>query len=455
MKTFDAIVIGTGQAGVPLVRALAEKNWKVAAIESNLVGGSCVNYGCTPTKAMIASARRAWVAQNSVEHGITAKSVHIDFKKIIARKNEIVSRFREGIEKRRFKHENITLIRGTGKFIDTYKVEANGEMIEGKYIFINTGQDAVIPPIPGIETSPFFTSTTLLDVEELPEHLIIIGGGYIGLEFGQMFKRFGSRVTIIQKGNRLAVTEDEDISEIIKQVLESEGVRVLLEGDVIAVKNHGKNIVASVKYGTATEDITGSHVLVAVGRKPDTQALDLHKAGIQIDADGNIAANERLETNVPNIYALGDVKGGPAFTQVSYNDYEIVYRNLILGEQATIYDRVLVYAMFVDPSLGRCGLTEREARKQGLDYLVSEYPVSSVARAIELGEVQGKMKIIADKKSGKILGAAVLGYEGAELVHYVAGYMNAGASYRVLQRAITIHPTMSEGIQSLALKLPH
>lgn len=453
MKQFDAIVIGTGQAGVPLTRALADRGWTVAAVEQGLVGGSCVNYGCTPTKAMVASARRVWVTRNSADHGVIAQKVAVDFKKIIERKKKIVAGFRESIEQRRFNHQNITLMRETGRFVGANKIQVGSEIIEGKHIFINTGQTPVIPPIPGLDTVPYLTSTTLLDAAELPEHLIIIGGGYIGLEFGQMFKRFGSRVTLIQKGDRLATTEDEDISEEIKKVIEVEEVRLMLNSDVTAVEQQGQDVAVTVNQGGRTEKIIGTHLLVATGRKSNTQDLDLQKAGVATDTKGNIITNEKLETNVPNIWALGDVKGGPAFTHVSYNDYEVVYRNLILGEQATVNDRVLVYAMFIDPSLGRAGLTEAQTKAKGLDYQVAEYPLSYVARAIELGETQGKMKIIVDKKTEKILGAAVLGYEGAELIHYIAAYMNAGASYKVVQRAITIHPALSEGMQSLALQI--
>lgn len=453
MRTFNAIIIGTGQAGVPLARALAEKGWSVAAVEQNLVGGSCVNYGCTPTKAMVASARRAWVARNSADHGVHAKDVRIDFKKIMARQKALVARFREGIEKRRFKHNNITLIRERGAFVDPHRVQVGAEVIEGEHIFVNTGAEPVIPAIAGLEDVPYLTSTSLLDVTELPEHLVIIGGGYIGLEFGQMFKRFGSRVTIIQRSSRLATTEDEDISEEIKKVIEGEGITVLLNADVRSVEGSGTQIAMSVEHGGKAQKISGSHLLVATGRKPSIEGLHPEKAGIAVGKKGNIITNEKLETNVPNIWALGDVKGGPAFTHVSYNDYEIVYRNLVLGEQATVNDRVLVYAMFIDPSLGRAGLTEAEVKEQGYEYAVAEYPMSSVARAIELGETQGKMKLVVDKKTERILGAAVLGYEGAELIHYIAAYMSANTSYKVLQRAITIHPALSEGMQSLALRL--
>lgn len=452
-KIFDAIIIGSGQAGVPLTRSLADAGWKVAIIEHNLVGGSCVNYGCTPTKAMVASARRAWVAKNSADHGVTANDVKIDFKKIMARKDTIRQNFREGIKQRRFNHRNITLFRGTGKFVDAHKVQVGSEIIEGKKIFINTGQSAVIPPIPGLETVPYLNSTALLDLQELPEHLVIIGGGYIGLEFGQMFRRFGSKVTIIQKDARLATTEDQDISEEIKKIIEAEDITVLLESDIIKVAKSGGEISVCINRQNKEYQITGSHLLVATGRKSNTQELDLPKAGVATDAKGNIQTNDKLETNIPDIWALGDVKGGPAFTQVSYNDYEVVYRNLVLGENATVNDRNLVYAMFIDPSLGRVGLTETQARQQGLDFAVAQYPLSSVARAIELGETQGIMKLIVDIKTEKILGAAVLGYEGAELIHYIAAYINSGASYKTMQRAITVHPTLSEGLQSLALQI--
>jgi pyruvate/2-oxoglutarate dehydrogenase complex dihydrolipoamide dehydrogenase (E3) component len=452
MKKFDAIIIGTGQAGVPLAKALADKGRKLAVIEHNLLGGSCVNYGCTPTKAMVASARRAFAARASGEHGVLAQSVTVDLKKIVERKDKIVQSFRNGVEKR-LTHENITLYRTTGKFVDTYKVQVGEAVIEGEKIFINTGQSPMIPKIAGLETVPYLDSTAILDLQELPEHLLVLGGGYVGLEFGQMFRRFGSKVTIIQRGDMLAKTEDEDIEKEIRAVLEREGITVLLESQTEKVEKNKKEITLTIDRNGLVEKISGSHLLVATGRKPNTRELDLDKAGIAYDDRSFIKTNEKLETNVPNIWALGDVKGGPAFTHVSYNDYEIVYGNIVEGKSLTTKDRVLVYAMFIDPSLGRAGMTERETKEKSFDYAVAEYPMSYVARAIELGETAGKMKLIVDKKTEKILGAAILGYEGAELIHTIAAYMNAGASYKTAQRAITIHPTLSEGIQSLALQI--
>lgn len=452
VKKFDAIIIGTGQAGVPLAKALADKGWKLAVLENHLPGGSCVNYGCTPTKAMIATARRAYVARDSSAHGLITKLVKVDLPKIVGRKDEIVERFRQGIE-RRMTHKNITFYHTTGKFVGPYQVQAGDEVIEGEKIFLNTGQSPVIPNIPGLSNTPHLTSTTLLDLKELPKQLLVLGGGYVGLEFAQMFRRFGSKVTIIQKGERLAKTEDQDIEAEMRKVLEIEGIKILLNSDTKEVKSRGKSIQLLIKRHGQKEKVNGSHLLVAVGRQPNTRELDLDKAGVEYDERGYIKINEKLETTVPNIYALGDIRGGPAFTHTSYNDYEIIYRNLVLGENATINDRVLVYAMFIDPSLGRAGLTEREAEEQGIDFAVAEYPVERVARAKELGETAGKMKMIADKKTEKILGAAILAYEGAELIHVLAAYMNAGASYKVVQRAVTIHPTFAEGIQSLALQL--
>lgn len=452
MQKFDAIIIGTGQAGVPLAKALAEKGWKLAVLENGLLGGSCVNYGCTPTKAMLSSARRAFVARSSLAHGLTTKLLRVDLPKIVQRKDQIVASFRASV-KRKLTHENITLYEKAGKFVGPYQVQAGSEIIEGKKIFLNTGQSPVIPDTPGLQDAAYLTSTTLLDLKELPKHLLVLGGGYVGLEFAQMFRRFGSSVTIVQKGPALAKTEDPDIEQEMRKILQAEGIRIILNAEVKKASSAGKNVALEVVYDNQAEVLRGSHLLVATGRKPNTEELDLDKTGIEYDKRGYLRVNEKLETNVPNIYALGDIRGGPAFTHTSYNDYEIVYRNLVLGETATINDRVLVYAMFIDPSLGRAGLTEKEAKEKGLDFAVAEYPMEWVARAIELGETAGKMKMIVDKKTEKILGAAILGYEGAELIHVIAAYMNAGASYKVVQRAITIHPTLAEGIQSLTLQI--
>ncbi|MBI4054428.1 MAG: mercuric reductase [Candidatus Doudnabacteria bacterium] len=452
MKKFDAIIIGTGQAGVPLAKALAEQGWKLAVLEHGFLGGSCVNYGCTPTKAMVATARRAYVAADSSAHGLMTRLDKVDLPKIVARKDQIVQSFRGSVE-RKLSHENITLYRTTGKFVGTYLIQAGDEVIEGKRIFLNTGQSPLIPDTPGLAEVPYLTSTEILDLKELPRHLLVMGGGYVGLEFAQMFRRFGSKVTVVQRGGMLAKTEDPDIEQELRKVLESEGVKILLNSDTKKVGKKGGDVVLTLDSEGKSKIISGSHLLVATGRKPNTEELNLGKAGIDHDKRGYIKVNEKLETNVPNIYGLGDIRGGPAFTHTSYNDYEIVYRNLVLGENVTMNDRVLVYAMFIDPSLGRAGLTEREAKEQGYDYVVAEYPMEWVARAIELGETSGKMKMIIDKKTERILGAAILGYEGAELIQVVAAYMNAGASYKVVQRAITIHPTLAEGIQSLALQI--
>lgn len=452
MKKFDAVIIGTGQAGVPLAKALADKNWKVAVLEDNLLGGSCVNYGCTPTKAMVASARRVYVARHSQDHGITTGAVRINLPAIVKRKDQIVADFRGSVQ-RRLTHKNITLYRETGSFIDTYKVAAGSEVIEGKYLFLNTGQRPVIPPIPGLKDTPFLTSTEILDLKRLPEHLLVLGGGYVGLEFAQMFRRFGSAVTIIQRSDKLASNEDPDISAEIKNILQAEGIKIMFNTEVLAVKKTGSQISLEIKKGGRVQNLIGSHLLVAVGRQPNTDKLNLKKAGISFDKRGFIKTNRKLQTNVKNIYALGDIKGGPAFTHISYDDYVIVYKNLFEGGKLTTADRVLVYAIFIDPSLGRVGLIETEAREQGFQVAVAEYPLSWVARAIELGETQGKMKLVVDKKTERILGAAILGYEGAELIHVLAAYMNARASYKVVQKAIATHPTLAEGIQSLALAL--
>ena len=452
MKKFDAVIIGTGQAGLPLTRALAEKGWKVAVIERSHVGGTCINYGCTPTKTMWASARRAFIAKDSRKWGIETTGFKVDIKKILERKNEIVLDMRRWAEGR-LKHKNITLIREKAHFVDTYKIQAGDETIEGEKIFINTGLSPVIPDIPGLSDVPCLDSTSVMELTEVPKHLVILGGGYVGLEFSQIYKRLGSEVTIIQRGKQLADTEDEDIAEEIKKVLENEGVKIMLNTNVVGVKQAGGDIMVDVDKSGKRLKVNGSHLLVATGRKPNTWELDLERAGIKTDEKGYIKVNEKLETNIKNIWALGDCKGGPAFTHVSYDDYVIVYKNIVEGGNLTTNGRVLVYAMFLDPSLGRVGLTEKQAREKGFNVVVAEYPIEWIARGIELGEKQGKMKIVVDKKTEKILGGAVLSYEGAELVHILAAYMNAGATYKVAQKAIATHPTLAEGIQSLVLAI--
>lgn len=452
MKKFDAIIIGTGQAGFPLTRALAEKNWKVAVIERSYVGGTCINYGCSPTKTMWASARRAYVAKDSRAWGIETSGFKVDLKKVVERKNEIVLDMRNWAEGK-LKHKNITLIRAEGQFIDTYKIKAGKEELEGKMIFINTGLSPAIPEIPGLKDIPFLNSTTIMDLTQIPDHLLILGGGYVGLEFGQMFRRFVSNVTIIQRGPKLADREDPDIADEIEKIFKAEGIKVLTDTQVTTIHKKGKEITLDLKQKGKNIEVKGSHLLVAVGRVPNTKELNLDKAGIEYDEKGFIKVNNKLETNIKNIYALGDCKGGPAFTHISYDDYVIVYKNIIEHKNLTTNDRCLVYAMFIDPSLGRAGMTEAEAKDKGFDIAVAEYPIQWIARGIELGETKGKMKMIVDKKTNKILGAAVLSYEGAELVHILAAYMNAGASYKIVQKAIAVHPTLAEGIQSLALAL--
>ncbi|MFB6212261.1 MAG: mercuric reductase [Candidatus Magasanikbacteria bacterium] len=448
---YDSIIIGSGQAGVPLAVSLADEGEEVALVEKNKLGGSCVNYGCTPSKAMISSARRAWVAKNSRNMGVEVENVSVDLEKIVERKDKIVKEFREGVAKRIDK-DNIDLFREKGKLLDNNEVKVGSETIEGEKIFINTGQSPFIPPIDGIEEVNFLTSSSIMNLKEAPESLIVIGGGYVGLEFGQAFHRFGSEVTIIERGSQLASHEDEDIASAIKYILEEESLEIYLESEASEIKQKNNQVKLKISKEGKTKKLVADEVLVAAGRSPNTGDIGLENTKVKTTDGGYIETDNRFQTDDKNIWALGDVRLGPAFTHTSYEDYKVVMDNLYGDGEMTRSDRVLVYGMFIDPPLGRAGLSVGQAKSKDLDYEVVEYPMSYVARAIELGEKKGKMKLVVEKESRKILGAAILGYEGAELIQVIAAYMNAGVKVDVVQDAMAIHPTVVEGIQSLAKK---
>jgi pyruvate/2-oxoglutarate dehydrogenase complex dihydrolipoamide dehydrogenase (E3) component len=459
MKQYDAIIIGAGQAGGPLAKKLALAGKKTALIEKRWVGGTCVNDGCTPTKTMIASAKMAYMAGNSAPLGIKIKSYQVDMPKIKKRKDDIVHQSRDGNQKALEKTKNLDLIFGEAVFTadKTISIQLNsGRKTEltADLIFINTGAKAFIPEVEGLGDIDYLTSTTILDLDHVPEHLLILGGNYIGLEFGQMFRRFGSKVSIIEKSGRITSREDEDISAALTQILEDEAITIHTYSTAVKFKNKtGGKITATILKDGKEEKIKCSHVLIAVGRTPQSAALDLTKTGVETDEKGNIVVNDQLETNVKGIYALGDVKGGPAFTHISYNDYTIVYRNLIENENLSIKDRPVPYCMFTDPQLGRIGISETEAKKQGLNYKVAKLPMAHVARAIETGDTRGFMKAIVDADTKKILGAAILGAEGGEIMTILQMAMLGGITYEQIRYCVFAHPLYAESLNNLFMAL--
>ena len=446
---YDAIVIGSGQGGNPLAYGLADHGWKVALIERQNLGGTCINTGCTPTKTMVASAQVAHYARNAARWGLRTGEVRVDLAAVVARKDTVVESFRSGLERRVKERPNLHLYRAHAHFLDPHRLQVGEEVIEGERIFINTGARPAIPPIPGLDESGYLTNATLMELRELPEHLLVIGGGYVGLEFGQMFRRFGARVTVIHRNEALLAREDPDVAAELQKALEAEGIRFLLNVEPVRVEQNAASISVRVRGPQSEESVSGSHLLVAAGRRPNTDDLGLERAGIATDAHGSIRVNHRLETSAPGVWALGDVKGGPAFTHISYNDYQIVYGNLIEGKNLSIENRYVPYSVFTDPQLGRVGLTEREARATGRKLKIGTYPMAYVARAIERDETAGLMKIIVDAETDQILGAAILGTEGGELVQILGALMMAGAPYTVLKGAVYIHPTLAEGFFGL------
>lgn len=448
---FDGIIIGSGQAGNPLAQKLTEKGWKIALIEKEFLGGSCVNFGCTPTKTMLASSQAAHNAKVAAKLGVDTGKVEIDLQKIVERKNSIVNQWRGGQERRVRNNENISLFSGTASFIDTRAIKVNDEVIIADKIFINTGTSPSILPTKGLDSVPYLTNKNIMDLEKVPEHLIVVGGSYIGLEFGQMFSRFGSKVTVIEHNNRIISREDEDVSEALLQSLKKEGISFVLSSNVESVnkkKNGLLNIAIKNILNNEATQLEGSHILLGTGRTPNTKELNLDIAGVKTNK-GYIITDKFLQTNVEGIYALGDVKGGPAFTNISYNDYQIVFNNLFNEEKQSIENRIVPYALFTDPELGRVGITETEAIKAGYNIKVGKISMLQVAKAIEKGETEGLMKIVIDAESDKILGATILGSNGSEVVQVFMTLMYAGASWKTLKEAIFIHPTITEGFYGL------
>jgi len=450
MDNHDAIVIGTGQSGPALARRLVAAGQKVAVIERKLFGGTCVNTGCTPTKALVASAYAAYLARRASDYGVAIGGpVGVDMRAVKARKDAIVAPSRRGVERSLRNLEGCTVYAGHARFIADKKVAVNGSVLGADRIFINVGGRASIPPIPGLDQVAYLTNSSMVDVDFLPPHLVILGGSYIGLEFAQMYRRFGSEVTVIELAPRLIAREDEDVSHAVSGFLEEEGIDVRVDSKVVGVEKQGNSIAVRVESAGKLSQVVGTHLLVAIGRRPNTDDLGLEKAGIATDAHGYIQVDDQLCTNVPGIWAMGDCNGRGAFTHTSWNDFEIVAANLLDDGERRVSDRISAYALYTDPPLGRVGMTEAEVRKSGRPALIATIAMENVTRAFEKGETRGFMKILADRDSKQILGAACLGLAGDEVVHCILDLMYAKAPYTVMQRAMHIHPTVSEFIPTM------
>ena len=449
-QKFDAIVIGTGQSGPSLAARLVAEGMKTAIIERKLFGGTCVNVGCIPTKTMVASARVAYLVSRAEEFGVNLNGpIHVDLKKVQQRKNDVVRQSSEGVTNWLKTMENLTVFEGHGRFESSNSVRVGDELLESDRIFVNVGGRAFIPDIPGLESVDYLTNSSMMELDELPEHLIVVGGSYIGLEFGQMFRRFGSRVTVVERGDRLIARDDDDVSLAVKEILENEGIEFRLEADCMSVSSHDEGVAVTARCHGEDQVVTGSRVLLAVGRRPNTDDLGLEAAGIETDQRGFIVVDDQLRTNVPGIWATGDVNGRGAFTHTSYNDYEIVVANLFDNDPRKVSDRILAYGLYIDPPLGRVGMTESQVRQSGRPALIGKMMMSRVGRAKERSETQGFMKVLIDAETDRILGAAILGIGGDEIVHSILDVMYADAPYTVIQRAVHIHPTVTELIPTM------
>ena len=447
--SFDAIIIGTGQAGPFLAVRLAGTGMKVAIIERKLFGGTCVNTGCIPTKTLVASAYAAHMARRAADFGVEAGPVSVDMKRVKARKDAISAKSRTGVEGMLRGTKNVTVYQGSARFESAREVSVGAARLTAERIFINVGGRAVIPDLPGLADVSYLTNSSMMDVDFLPQHLVIVGGSYVGLEFAQMYRRFGSEVTIVEMGPRLVHREDEDVSAAIRAILEAEGIRVYLGAECISVSKRAGGIGLGVSCSEVLPDIVGSHLLLAVGRRQNTDDLGLENAGVAVDHHGYITVDDALATNVPGIWALGDCNGHGGFTHTSYNDYEIAAANLLDHDPRRISDRIMAYGLYIDPPLGRVGMTENEVRKSGRRALIGSRAMTRVGRAVEKGETQGFMKILVDAGSREILGASILGTGGDEAIHCILDTMYAKAPYTVVQRAVHIHPTVSELIPTM------
>jgi len=449
-EKFDAIIIGTGQAGPSLAQRMTGEGMKTAIIERKLFGGTCVNVGCIPTKALVASARVAHMARRGSEFGVTIPGpIEVDMMQVKARKDAIVKQSSDGVTNWLKTMKNLTVFEGHGRFESADTVRVNGNLLQADKIILNVGGRAVVPDMPGIEEVSYLTNTSIMDVDVLPDHLIVIGGSYIGLEFAQMYRRFGSRVTVIQRGPQLIEREDDEVCEAVKEILENEGIDIRLNADCVGFARRGDQVAVSASCEPGIEEIVGSHVLLAVGRKPNTDDLGLEAAGLEVDERGYIVVDDELRTNVTGIWAMGDANGRGAFTHTSYNDYEILAANMFDNDPRRVADRITAYGLFIDPPLGRVGLSEAQARDTGRKILVGKMQMARVGRARERSETQGFMKILIDAESKRILGASLLGIGGDEIVHSLLDLMYANALYTVILRAMHIHPTVSELIPTM------
>ncbi len=449
-EKFDAIVIGTGQSGPSLAARMTREGMKTAIIERKLFGGTCVNVGCIPTKTLVASARAAHMARRGADFGVAIEgSIAVDMKQVKARKDAVVRQSNEGVTNWLKTMENLTVYEGHGRLESASSVRVNGESIEADRIILNVGARANVPDLPGLDDVDYLTNSSIMDVDFLPEHLVVIGGSYIGLEFAQMYRRFGSRVTVVEMGGRLIARDDEDVSAEVKGILEAEGVEVRLDAACIAFAKRGDQVAVTADCEPGPEEIVGSHVLLAVGRRPNTDDLGLDTAGVETDPRGFITVDDQLRTNVPGIWAIGDANGRGAFTHTSYNDFEIVAANMFDDDARRVTDRITTYGLFIDPPLGRVGMTEREVRESGRKALIGKMMMARVGRARERGETQGFMKVLVDAETKRILGAAILGIGGDEVVHSLLDVMYADVPYTVIQRAMHIHPTVTELIPTL------
>lgn len=449
-QSFDALIIGAGQAGPPLAGRLTAAGMRVALIERHLFGGTCVNTGCTPTKTLVASAYAAYLARRAADYGvIIAGAIDVDMKRVKARADTVAANSRNGLEAWLRSMEGLTVFQGQACFQDANTLRVGDELITAPQIFINVGGRARVPEMPGLQEVDYLTNTSMLALDRLPHHLVVVGGSYIGLEFAQIYRRFGAAVTVVEKGPRLVAHEDEDVSTAIQDILAAEGVQIRTRSECIAFAPHSEGVAVRVDCAEGEPELIGSHVLLAVGRQPNTDDLGLDRAGVITDKYGYITVDDQLRTNVPGLWAMGDCNGRGAFTHTAYNDFEIVAANLLDGAAKRVSDRIPGYALYIDPPLGRVGMTEAQARASGRPLLMGKRPMTRVGRAIEKGETQGFIKIVADAETQRILGAAILGTGGDEAIHGLLDMMNANQPYTALQGAVPIHPTVSELIPTV------
>ncbi len=449
-ERYDAIIIGTGQAGPSLAGRLTKEGHRTAIIERKLFGGTCVNVGCIPTKTLVASARAAHMARRGRDFGVViGGDIAVDMERVKARKDGVVRQSNEGVTNWLSNMENLTVYEGHGRLTGTNSVSVDGEVLEAERIILNVGARARVPDMPGLEDVDYLTNSNMMDVDFLPDHLLIVGGSYIGLEFAQMYRRFGSRVTIVEMGDRLISRDDEDVSAAVKEIIENEGIDVRLSAQCISARKSGDGVALDLSCDSGPDEVVGSHLLLAIGRRPNTDDLGVEAAGLELDERGFVTVDDQLRTNVPGIWAIGDVNGRGAFTHTSYNDYEILAANLLDDERRRVSDRITAYALYIDPPLGRVGMTEREVRATGRSALIGEMQMARIGRARERSETQGFMKILIDAETNRILGAAILGIGGDEIIHSLLDVMYADAPYTVIQRAVHIHPTVTELIPTM------